>query len=117
MLWTGRFCSSRYTFLVFPWVRGTIDVDLPADFDQEGVVVYTRATIGYDSVYRLGEKSNYVFTKDTGSGFVATSTSSSVQHDINFHVTKMEHNHISGTYHNSLDDEGSFWLTPKGENA
>jgi hypothetical protein len=107
MLWTGRFCSTRYTFIVFPWVRGSIEIDLPEDFYQEGVLVATRVTMEYDAVYQLGEKTTYTFTRDYGSQFHA---SSDAGHDIHFEFTKVDDNRICGTYYTLLDDEGCFWL-------
>lgn len=86
MLWSGRFSSSRYTFFVFPWVRGSLDVDLPNKLSDSGIV---HTTLHYDKVYRLGE------------GVPTT-----------LHATIVKDNYICGTYNSDLGDEGSFWLKP-----
>jgi hypothetical protein len=86
MLWSGRFSSSRYTFFVFPWVRGSIDVDLAENLCDSSTVL---TTLQYDKVYRLGE------------GIPAT-----------LQATIVNDNYICGTYNTDLGDEGSFWLKP-----
>lgn len=86
MLWSGRFSSSRYTFFVFPWVRGSLRVDLPDNWSESGIVL---TILQYDKVYRLGE------------GIPAT-----------LYATIMKDDYICGTYNTDLGDEGSFWLKP-----